>query len=154
MARELLELTMSCLQRITEQKDVFMLFLSFSKDNLNLLPACLQKCFSISDQWHTCTSEILLFKKLFKDGEMRYNGQDAKTIEKREADKKKNKRLDSDAIQNIDYKNIERLKQLEKLEEKEDKSFIMAPLCKLRNYCYQISVSCIRARFSQKFLLE
>jgi hypothetical protein len=55
MARELLEMTMSCVQRVTEQKEIFMLFLSFSKENLNLLPSCLEKCFSISDQWHTFT---------------------------------------------------------------------------------------------------
>ena len=64
------------------------------------------------------------------------------------------KRLDSDAILNIDYKNIERLKMLEKLEEKEDKSFVMAPLCKLRNHCYAIAASCFRNCFSQAFLLE
>lgn len=64
------------------------------------------------------------------------------------------KRLDSDAIQNIDYKNIERLKMIEKLEEKEDKSFVMAPLCKLRNHCYSIAASCIRSSFSQDFLVK
>ena len=43
---------------------------------------------------------------------------------------------------------------LEKLEEKEDKSFVMAPLCKLRNHCYVIVASCFRSSFSQQFLLE
>ena len=42
---------------------------------------------------------------------------------------------------------------LEKLEEKEDKSFLMAPLCKLRNYCYTIAASSFRSNFSQPFLL-
>ena len=77
MGRDLIEMTMSCIKRVTEQKDVFRLFLSFSEENLNLLPACLEKCFSISDMWYTCTSEILLHKKLFKDGQRRYNGEDA-----------------------------------------------------------------------------
>ena len=64
------------------------------------------------------------------------------------------KRLDSEQILNIDYKNIEKLKVLEKLEEEEDKSFVMAPLCKLRNHCYQIASACLSARFSQEFLLD
>lgn len=55
---------------------------------------------------------------------------------------------------NIDYKNIEKIKILEKLEEKEDKSFVMAPMCKLRNHCYNIATSCLAACFSQGFLLE
>ena len=76
MARELTELTMSCVKRVSEIKDVFRLFLSFSQENLNLLPACLEKCFLISDNWYLCTSEINLFKKLFKDGERRYYGED------------------------------------------------------------------------------
>ena len=63
------------------------------------------------------------------------------------------RRLDSEQIQNIDYKNIERMKMLEKLEEKEDKSFLMAPICKLRNHCYTIVASSFRNNFSQEFLL-
>ena len=62
-------------------------------------------------------------------------------------------RLDSDTIQNIDYKNIERLIMLEKLEEKEDKSFVMAPLCKLRSHCYLIASYCMRSNFSADFLV-
>jgi len=46
------------------------------------------------------------------------------------------------------------MKMLEKLEEKEDKSFVMAPLCKLRNHCYAIAASCIRNSFSQEFLTD
>lgn len=42
---------------------------------------------------------------------------------------------------------------LEKLEEKEDKSFLMAPICKLRNHCYTITASSFRSCFSQEFLL-
>ena len=153
-AREILELKLSCVKQVTDSKDVFRSFLEFSQENLELLPACLDKCFNLSDQWHSCTSEILLFKKLFIDGEKFYEGEDPEDKEKREALEKKMKRLDSDAILNIDYKNIERLKMLEKLEEKEDKSFVMAPLCKLRNHCYAIAASCFRNCFSQQFLLE
>jgi hypothetical protein len=46
------------------------------------------------------------------------------------------------------------MKQREKLEEKEDKSFVMAPLCKLRNHCYSIASACVRNNFSQVFLLK
>ena len=105
-----------------------------------MLPQCIEKCLIISDAWHTCTSEILLFKKLFTDGEKYYEGEEPELRAEREEQEKRLKRLDSEQIQNIDYKNIERLKMLEKLEEKEDKSFVMAPLCKLRNHCYTIQV--------------
>ena len=108
---------------------------------------------AISDAWHTCTSDILLFKKLFTDGEKYYEGEEPELRAEREAQEKKLKRLDSDQIINIDYKNIERLKILEKLEEKEDKSFVMAPICKLRNHCYTIVASAFRSSFSQEFLL-
>ena len=73
---------------------------------------------------------------------------------KREENERKLKRLDSDLIQNIDYKNIERLTVQESLEDKEDMSFIMAPLCKLRNHCYTIAASCFKSCFSQQFLLN
>ena len=43
---------------------------------------------------------------------------------------------------------------LEKLEEREDKCFTMAPLCKLRNHCYSIATSFIRNGFNQQFLFE
>lgn len=43
---------------------------------------------------------------------------------------------------------------IEKLEEKEDKSFVMAPLCKLRNYCYSVAASCFRSSFNQEFLVR
>jgi len=46
------------------------------------------------------------------------------------------------------------MKMLEKLEEKEDKSFVMAPLCKLRNHCYTVAAACMRSSFSQAFLFE
>jgi len=55
---------------------------------------------------------------------------------------------------NIDYKNIDKIKLLEKLEEKEDRSFVMAPLCKLRNHCYSIASSCLRNCYSQQFLYD
>ena len=119
-----------------------------------MLPQCIEKCLIISDAWHTCTSEILLFKKLFTDGEKYYEGEEPELRAEREEQEKRLKRLDSEQIQNIDYKNIERLKMLEKLEEKEDKSFVMAPLCKLRNHCYIIAASAFRSSFSQAFLLQ
>lgn len=74
-------MTLCCIKQVTEHKQIFREFLSFSDENLNLLPACLEKCFEISDQWHTCTSEILLFKKLFSDGERHYNYEDDKIRE-------------------------------------------------------------------------
>jgi len=46
------------------------------------------------------------------------------------------------------------MNQLEKLEEKEDKSFGMAPLCKIRNYCYSIAANCVQNSFAQVFLLS
>ena len=119
-----------------------------------MLPACLEKCLVISDAWYTCGSEILLFKKLFIDGEHHYEGEDAELRAKRQAHEKKMKRHDSQAILNIDYKNIERMKIIEKLEEKEDKSFVMSPLCKLRNHSYHIAAACLRSNFSQEFLLD
>lgn len=128
--------------------------MSFSDENLNLLPACLEKCLEVSDSWHTCTSEILLFKKLFVEGEKYYEGESQTERENREILEKKLKRLDSNAILNIDYKNIEKLKMLEKLEEKEDKSFVMAPLCKLRNYCYSVATACFKSCFSQQYLIQ
>ena len=144
---------MCCIKQVTEQKRVFRQFLSFSEENLNLLPQCLEKCFAISDAWHTCTSEIILFKKLFTDGEKYYEGEAPELRAEREEEEKRLKRLNSEQIQNIDYKNIERLKMLEKLEEKEDKSFVMAPLCKMRNHCYTVAASAFRNSFSQEFLL-
>ena len=62
---ELGELLSSCIRQVTNQKANFRMFLSASEDNLELLPACIEKCFNISDTWHTCTQEILLYKKLF-----------------------------------------------------------------------------------------
>lgn len=147
--REIIELNMCCVKQVTGPKEVFRRFLAFSEENLNLLPACLEKCFAVSDAWHTCTSEILLFKKLFTDGEKHYEGEEPEVRALRYEREKKEKQLDSEQIQNIDYKNIERIKTLEKLEEKEDKSFVMASLCKLRNHCYAIAASCIRSCFSQ-----
>ena len=40
------------------------------------------------------------------------------------------------------------MKMLEKLEEREDKAFSMAPLCKLRSHCYSIAASCMLNGFS------
>ena len=77
MTREISELLLSCIRQVTYQKLNFRDFLSRSDEICNLLPACLEKCFSISDVWHTCTSEILIFKKLFVDGENHYEGEKA-----------------------------------------------------------------------------
>ena len=46
------------------------------------------------------------------------------------------------------------MKMLEKLEEREDKSFSMAPLCKLRSHCYSIAASCMLNSFNQQFLFD
>ena len=43
---------------------------------------------------------------------------------------------------------------LEKLEEKEDKSFVMAPLCKMRNHCYTIAASCMINSFSDDYIMS
>mmetsp|Transcript_2750 Transcript_2750/g.3782 ORF Transcript_2750/g.3782 Transcript_2750/m.3782 type:complete len:145 (+) Transcript_2750:327-761(+) len=142
------------MKEVAYSKPNFRMFLSLGDENLNLLLACLEKCFSISDSWHTCTSEIILFKKLYIDGEKHYEGENTQERESRLAREQKMKRLDSDQILNIDYKNIEKMKLLEKLEEKEDKSFTMAPLCKLRNHCYSIAASCMLNNFSMKFLFQ
>lgn len=152
--KEVAELLSSCIKEVAYPKENFRIFLQFGDENLNLLPACLEKLFAISDQWHTCTSEIILFKKLYVDGEKHYEGEDSQERESRLAREQKLKRLDSDQILNIDYKNIEKMKLLEKLEEKEDKSFAMAPLCKLRNHCYSIAASCMLNCFSQQFLFQ
>lgn len=74
-SRELSELLSSCIKEIAYKKQTFRQFLQFGEENINLLPACLQKCFAISDSWHTCTSELILFEKLFVDGEKHYEGE-------------------------------------------------------------------------------
>ena len=76
LSKEIIELLLGCVKQLTDQKKMLQDFLSFSTENLNLLPACLEKCFEISDSWHTCTSEILIFKKLFIEGERNYEGED------------------------------------------------------------------------------
>ena len=70
---------------MTEEKYIFRQFLAFSDVNLILLPQCLEKCLEISDTWYTCTSEILLFKKLFIDGEKHYEGEEPESRAEREA---------------------------------------------------------------------
>ena len=144
---------MCCVRAVTCNKDIYRKFLSFSEENLNLLPACMEKCLTVSDPWHTCNAEILLFKKFYMDGEAAYEGRESQTKEEKEAQLKKQK-LDADTINNIDYKNIENLKVLEKLEENEDLSFVMAPLCKLRNHCYQIAAASLRVDFNRAFLFD
>lgn len=136
---------------MTKQKENFRTFLSFGEDNLTLLPACLQKCFEVSDSWWTCTSEILLYKKLFVDDEKQFNKDGSATAQNSDESfiHAKQKLLDSNQIINIDYKNIESIKTFEQLEQREDKSFSMAPLCKLRSYCYSIASSCLANFFSQ-----
>ena len=84
---------------------------------------------------------------MFIDGEKHYEGENVSDRQVRLAKEQMMKRLDSDQILNIDYKNIEKMKKLEKLEEREGKSFTMAPLCKLRNNCYMIAASCMRNSF-------
>ena len=96
--REIIELNMCCVKQVTGPKEVFRRFLAFSEENLNLLPACLEKCFAVSDAWHTCTSEILLFKKLFTDGEKHYEGEEPEVRALRYEREKKEKQLDSEQI--------------------------------------------------------
>lgn len=52
---QLSELLSSCIMQVSQQKHTFHMFLQFSEENLSLLPACLEKCFNISDSWYTCT---------------------------------------------------------------------------------------------------
>ena len=88
------ELLVSCIQQVASQKQTFRMFLQFSQENLNLLPACLEKCFTISDAWHTCTQEILLYKKLFiddyKDEQIDGESQNDKDYRKKQEQKMRN----------------------------------------------------------------
>ena len=59
------ELCLGSIKQIANSKQTFRQFLSFSQENLMLLPQCLKKCFLESDEWHTCTTDLLLFKKIF-----------------------------------------------------------------------------------------
>ena len=64
---------MGSIKQIANSRQTFRQFLKHSEDNLNLLPICLQKCFNESDEWHTCTTDLLLFKKIFNNGSNFYD---------------------------------------------------------------------------------
>ena len=128
--------------------------MSFSEENLNLLPQCLKKCFLGSDEWHTCTTDLLLFKKIFNSGCNIHDKAQGLEPDPAKMEPASEKLLDAEQILNIDFKNIEKLKTLEMLEQKEDLSFVMHPLCKIRSHCYFTAAACISNGFQVDFLLK
>ena len=141
-------MSLGSIRQIANSKPIFRQFLSHSEENLNLLPSCLKKCLTESDEWHTCTTDLLLFKKIFNHGSNLYDKSHGNELDQSKVEQlPKNKPLDVEQILNIDYKNIEKLKTLEMLEQKEDLSFVMNPLCKIRSHCYFIAASCFNLGF-------
>lgn len=121
---------------------------------MNLLPQCLKKCFLGSDEWHTCTTDLLLFKKIFNSGCNIHDKAQGLEPDPAKMEPASEKLLDAEQILNIDFKNIEKLKTLEMLEQKEDLSFVMHPLCKIRSHCYFTAAACISNGFQVDFLLK
>ena len=148
------ELCLGSIKQIANSKQTFRQFLSFSQENLMLLPQCLKKCFLESDEWHTCTTDLLLFKKIFNSGSSTQDRGQSLDQDPTKLGTASEKLLDAEQILNIDFKNIEKLKTLEMLEQKEDLSFVMHPLCKIRTHCYFTAAACISNGFEVDFLLN
>lgn len=63
------------------------------------------------------------------------------------------KKLDSIAILQLNYMNVEQFKAVELLEQQEEISIRMASVVKIRNNIYYIAVGCFKSSFKIDFLL-
>lgn len=136
----IVELCVSSIKQLANTKATFKEFLNHSEVNRSLLLQCLKRCFALSDNWHECTNELLRFNKIFHAKET--------------AKQQRVKRLETQAILQIDFKNVESYKALELLENQEDMSIRMAPIVKIRNNIYFTAVGCFKALFEIDFFLD
>ena len=95
-----------------------------------------------------------MFKKIFNHGSNLYDKAHGNELDPAKAENDQSKKpLNAEQILNIDFKNIDKLKTLEMLEQKEDLSFVMHPLCKIRSHCYLTAAACFNSGFQTDFLL-
>lgn len=127
----IVELCVSSIKQLANSKDTFKEFLDFSDKNRSYLMQIIKRCFLLSDNWHTCSKELMRFNKIFNSNQA----------------KDDTSKLQTSEILKLDYKNVESFKALELLEQQEDMSIKMASIVKIRNNVYYTAVGCFKARF-------
>jgi hypothetical protein len=103
----------------------------------------------VSDEWHTCSKEISLFKKIFSQLTMTPEGK-----ARVQAELSMKKKRDYEKIMNMSYKNIEDIKTMDFIETHNDLSVKMAPACKIRSHSYYTVAACIKNKFEVDYFFS